>query len=299
MKIKNFFGKIFRGIKDHSADIKMGVGTGGVAVGTGLLCWGAVKSVDIVREYKEEKQKLVNQDADRKEIAKLTVKTVGKVALRCAPGAVVEIGGLGTMWNGYSDMKGAFIGVGVAYSGLQDFVDRYRQNVRDEYGEEADEKMASGYRTEEITIKTADGEKKERVRVYPNDPKSMPSPYARYFCYGEADGADRSLTYNVNFLKIQQDAANTAFRANRKFMLNDLYDMLGIKRSVAGNHVGWIYDKSAPEGDNHIDLRISLVYRDKIGIDGQPDGIEQVYMINPNVDGMVEEKMLRLGLMDP
>ena len=93
---------------------------------------------------------------------------------------------------------------------------------------------------------------------------------------------------------MQEKAANLYFRAHRKMMLNEVYEMLGIKKSVAGNHVGWIYDKNTPEGDNYIDFRIQEVYRERE--DG--DGWEKVYMIDPNVDGMVEEKMVRLGLMD-
>jgi hypothetical protein len=78
-------------------------------------------------------------------------------------------------------------------------------------------------------------------------------------------------------------------------MLNEVYELFGIKPSIAGNRVGWVYDPANPSGDNQIKLRIQRVYREKDDGSGE---WEQVIMINPNVDGMVEEKMVKLGLID-
>lgn len=292
---KIFFGGLWRKVKDHRNDILMSVGTAGVLGGTGLLMKETLKAPGILEEYREAKAELEEEEAEIREIRKLQAKTAGKMALNFLPGALMEGAGLGSMWGGYSGMKAAFIGVGAAYSGLQEFVDKYREGVREKYGEEADEELAYRFRTEEVVTEDEDGNPKtETVRIYPHDVHRMPSQYARYFCYGEADGAEKSNTYNEHFLKIQMDIANRYFRAQKKMMLNEVYEMLGIKKSVAGNHVGWIYDKNAPEGDNYIDFRIQEVYRERE--DG--DGWEKVFLIDPNVDGMVEEKMVRLGLMD-
>jgi hypothetical protein len=282
------------GIKDHSSDLKMGIGTGGVIGGTVFLCKETVKAKAIMDEYREAKDGLKD-----KELRNLKLRTAGKIVVNYLPGAILEGAGLASMWSGYSDVKAAFVGIGIAYSGLQEFVDKYREGVRETYGEEADEKLAYQFRTEEVVVQDENGEEHtETVRIYPHDASKMPSQYARYFCYGEADGAERSHEYNGKFLGLQQDLMNGYFRAHKKFMLNDCYDMLGIKRSKAGNHVGWVYDPNAPVGDNDIDLRIREVYREKFDSAGNPDGWERVWMIDPNVDGMVEDKMVRLGLMD-
>ena len=296
--------KLFTGVvdwgKNHVSDLKMGIGTTGVVGGTVVLCRGAVKASAIMAEYREAKQELIDDEAEKKDFRKLKAQTVGKVALKLLPGAVLEASGLGLMWDGYSDTKAALVGIGAAYTGLQEFVEKYRQGVREKYGEEADQELAYQFRTEEIVVKKEDGtEETETVKIYPNDYRKMPSPYARYFCYGEAEGAEHSYAYNKRFLELQESLANDYFNAHRRFMLNDLWDMLGFKRSMAGNHVGWIYDPDAPEGDNRIDLRIQEVYREKFDVDGNSDGWERALMIDPNVDGMVEEKMLRMGLIDP
>lgn len=293
--MKNLWSGMWRKIKDHRNDILMSAGTAGVLGGTALLMKETLKAPEILEEYRDARAELEEEEAEIKEIRKLQAKTAGKMALNFLPGAVMEGAGLGSMWGGYSGMKAAFIGVGAAYSGLQEFVDKYREGVREKYGEEADEELAYQFKTDEVVTEDEDGNQKtETVRIYPHEACRMPSRYARYFCYGEADGAEKSATYNKHFLEIQMDVANRYFRAQKKMMLNEVYEMLGIKKSVAGNHVGWIFDKNAPEGDNYIDFRIQEVYRERE--DG--DGWEKVFLIDPNVDGMVEEKMVRLGLMD-
>ena len=299
LDFKKLFTKVMSGIKDHSSDLKMGIGTGGVIGGTVVLCKETVKAKAIMDEYREAKEELVNDNAEDSDIRRLKLKTAGKIAVNYLPGAVLEGAGLASMWSGYSDVKTAFVGIGMAYSGLQEFVDKYREGVRETYGEEADEKLAYQFRTEEVVVTDENGEEHtETIRIYPRDASKMPSPYARYFCYGEADGAEHSHVYNKRFLDLQENLMNSCFWAHKRFMLNDAYDMLGIKRSKAGNHVGWVFDPDAPEGDNVIDLRIREVCREKFDECGNPDGWEKVWMIDPNVDGMVEDKMIRLGLMD-
>lgn len=298
LDIKKFFTGVIDWGKQHKSDLKMWTGTIGVAGGTGLLCKETVKVSEMLKEYREAKQELIKDEAEAKDIRKLKAQTAGKVALTVLPGVVVEGSGLGLMWSGYSDVKAAFIGVGIAYGELQGFINDYRQGVKDKYGEEVDEELAYHFRTEEVVINENGEERVETIRIYPHDRSHMPSPYARYFVYGEAEGAERSFEYNERFLELQQDVARRFFRAHKKFMLNDLYDMLGFKRSKAGNHVGWIYDPNDPEGDNQIDFRIQVVYREKLDELGNSNGWEKVLMIDPNVDGMVEDKMVRMGLID-
>lgn len=300
MNIKSIVSNLISKVKDNASDLKMGIGTAGVLGGTVLLCKETVTACDIVREYREEKKKLLDEGAEKGDIRKLTAKTVGKVALRMAPGAAVEIGGLGLMWNGYSNTKAALVSVSLAYGELQEFTNKYRQHVRDEYGEEVDERFAYEFREEEVVVTDEDGNQRtETVKIYPSDYRKMPSIYARYFCYGDAEGAERSFEYNSHFLHAQQELANRYLRAHKKMMLNEVYALLGIKDSKAGYNVGWIYDEKNPEGDNKIDLRIREVYREIIDpITGQPSGYERVHMIDPNVDGAVVDKLVQRGLIE-
>ena len=300
MNIKTFISNLIGKAKDNASDLKMAIGTAGVIGGTVLLCKETIAACDIVREYREAKKKLLDDGAEKSEIRKLKAKTVGKVALTVAPGAGAEIGGLTLMWNGYSNTKATLVGVTMAYGKLQDFTNKYRQHVRDEYGEEVDERFAYEFREEEVVVTDEDGtQRTETVKIYPNDYRKMPSIYARYFCYGEAEGAEKSFEYNDHFLHTQERLANVYLKAHKKMMLNELYAMLGIKDSEAGYKVGWIYDEKNPEGDNMIKLRIREVYREVLDpITGDVTGWERVHMIDPNVDGLVLDKMLKRGLIE-
>ena len=307
--MKMILNSIKNMLHDHESDILMGAGTAGVLGGTAMMCKATTKLPKIISEYKTEKQRVIDNLALEPDeempkeakvyLRKLKLKTCGKVAVAYGPGAVVEVGSLVGMWKGYGKVKTTCIGLSTAYMGLKAGFDKYRSNVKETYGEEADKKMLYGYREQEVVHTEEDGTTtSETIHVYPQNSADMPSPYARYFCYGEADAAEKSYDYNLDFVRQAQIVAQNMLNCNRKLMLNDVYEMLGIKHSVAGNHVGWINHKGIVSGDGRVDLRIQTVYREVIGPDGQPAGWERVIMIDPNVDGAIEEKCVSVGLLD-
>lgn len=299
----------YRKFGQRLPDALMGLGTAGVVGGTMMACHATTKLPAIMDEYREQKKQLLEEagvapDEEipkevKKELRKIKAKTGGKIVLNYTPAAIVEGTSLAGMWQAYGTEKKALIGMSTAYMTIYNGFEKYRENVRKEYGEEVDDKMLHGWEEEEIVSVDEHGEQVvEKVKVYPHDCNDMPSQYARYFCYREADGAEPSFDYNLAFLDAQEKALNRMFKARKKVMLNDVYELLGIKHSVAGNHVGWIYDKDHPSGDNQIKFRIQIVYRRKLDDFGNPDGIEKVLMIDPNVDGEIEKKAVALGLMD-
>ena len=73
--------------------------------------------------------------------------------------------------------------------------------------------------------------------------------------------------------------------------LNEVYDLLGIQRTKAGNIVGWIYDPNNPEhaGDNCIDFGIYDLYnKDKRAF---VNGYEKSILLDFNVDGNIWKLM--------
>lgn len=287
-------------VKDKAPDILMGIGVVGVVGGTVMAFKAGMDIPAILEDYREKKAKILGETADdqvtaeqKKEIRSLKFHTGVAIGKKCAPAATVEVLSLTGMCTSHKMLKTINTELGAAYMGLYNGFAAYRQNVRNEYGEEADEKMLHGWREETVVEQDENGNSETKtIRIYPHN---MPSQYARYFCYGEASGAEKNIDYNERFAEIQETCANRYFRANRKMMLNEVYDLFGIKHSIAGNRVGWVYDPADPSGDNNINLRIQRVYREKDDGSGE---WEQVIMIDPNVDGMVEEKMVRLGLID-
>lgn len=81
------------------------------------------------------------------------------------------------------------------------------------------------------------------------------SPYARFF---DCDNPNwhNSIDYNLMWLKSVEHLASDRLAIHGFIFLNDVYDMLGMPRSKAGQLVGWIYDEKNPIGDNYVDFGI-------------------------------------------
>ena len=97
------------------------------------------------------------------------------------------------------------------------------------------------------------------------------------------------------FLKAQQELANHILRAHGFLFLNEVYDMLGIDKSLAGQVVGWVYDTSQDDhGDNYVDFGIQEVYRK---LSDAPGDYEKVFLLDFNVDGSILEHAQEQGLI--
>lgn len=295
ISLRKGLSKLYSKTGGKSTDVMMWVGTGFVLGGTVLACKKTIELPGIIAEYKTEKSRLEAAPHEDKEIRELKWKTAGKVAKLYAVPALMEGVGLVDMHCANQTLKIVNTELTGTVAVLSTAIEKIRAGIREEGGEELEDKiMHGGYEEKEVVKVDESGEEHvETVKVYKRN--GMPSPYARWFCYGEADGAEESPEYNRQFLRNQQNLLPGYLRANRKVMLNDVYRMLGIRESVAGNRVGWIYDPKDPQGDNRIDLRIQEVYREKEGCPGE---WETVFLIDPNVDGEVEAKAVRMGLMD-
>lgn len=300
--LRQFASDVYRKTRGKAPDIMMWVGGGLIVAGTVMACHASTKLPEVMDDYHEEKKAAEDAGNDpvetKKEIRSVRVRTAGRILRLYAPAAAVETTGLINVFGANWMTKVINTELGATCAMLTQSIKNIRENVRNEYGEEGEEKIFhGGYEDKEVVKVDEDGtEHVETVRVYKNG--GMPSIYARWFVYGEATGAEENDDYNRHFLDVQQKLfGNPGYlRAHRVVYLNDIYKEIGVRRSVAGNHAGWIYDPDKPEGDNRIDLRIQEVYREKEGCPGE---WEVAFLIDPNVDGDVDRKAVELGLIDP
>jgi hypothetical protein len=113
-------------------------------------------------------------------------------------------------------------------------------------------------------------------------PPGTPSQYARFFDE-LADCWERNPEYNIAFLRCQQNYANDKLNARGHVFLNEVYDMLGVERTSAGNVVGWLRD--GPNSDGYIDFGIWDANNAK-AIDFV-NGREGAILLDFNVDGPI------------
>ena len=131
-------------------------------------------------------------------------------------------------------------------------------------------------------VKVSTEQKDEtEVKTEKIDIQDEPSIYTRFFddsCIGWTENNH----YNVVFLKDMQRCANDLLRARGHLLLNDVYDMLGMRRSKAGMVVGWVYNEKNPIGDNYVDFGLINAENFEFII-----GHGSKILLNFNVDGNI------------
>lgn len=137
----------------------------------------------------------------------------------------------------------------------------------------------------EITIKIDDVEmeRKDRLESTPNS--AHKSAYARFF--DESCPAwTKNSEYNLTYLKQQQVYANDLLKIRGYMFLNEVYDMLGMPRTKAGQVVGWIYDAENSTGDNYIEFDIYSECNKRF-----VNGHDRIALLDFNVDGIILDKI--------
>ena len=139
---------------------------------------------------------------------------------------------------------------------------------------------------EEVSVNEDGTESVVKKTVDVVDPSTI-SEYARFFDDG-CTGWTKDPEYNLMFLRDQQRYANDLLQSKGHLFLNEVYDMLGIPRTKAGQVVGWFYDEKHPVGDNFVDFGIYDTNRGTANRDFV-NGYERTILLDFNVDGPILE----------
>lgn len=175
-----------------------------------------------------------------------------------------------------------------AYTAVDSSFKDYRKNVIDRFGETMDRELKYNIKTKEVeeTVVQEDGTEtvvKKAIEVTEKDPYAQ-SEYARCFCEG-CTGWTKDPEANLTFLRLQEKWANQRLQEVGHLFLNEVYDMLGLPRSSAGQSVGWIYDKNKTTGDGYVDFGIYNIHipanREFV------NGWERSIWLDFNVDGPI------------
>ena len=93
---------------------------------------------------------------------------------------------------------------------------------------------------------------------------------------------EKDSEYNLMFLRRQQDYANEVLKCKGYLFLNDVYAMLGIPKTKAGQVVGWKWNS---DGDNYVDFGIYDVTDERKR--AFVNGYERNILLDFNVDGNI------------
>ena len=284
-------------VKKHSPEILMVAGIAGTVVGTVLACKATTKVSEIIEEKNknvedvhtclEEKPNEYTEEDSKKDLTIIYAQTGVKLFKLYAPAIGVMALSFASIITGHKVLKKRNIAIAAAYAAIDKGFKQYRKNVIKEFGEGVDQQMRFGLKSKEIKKKDKDGKTVKETEYY-IDPERNPldniSEYARFFDAASSNFA-KDPEYNMMFLRRQQDYANEMLKSRGHLFLNEVYDLLDIPRSKAGQVVGWVYDKNGnTKGDNYVDFGL---YRNDQGTRRFVNGLEYNILLDFNVDGVI------------
>ena len=300
--MKEKFVSVYNGVKGqvqkHSPEILMGVGVVGVVTSTVMACKATMKLNDILEESKETRDKIKEVEnnpkyedkyspADaKKDLAINYVQTGMKVAKLYAPAVLLGGASLGCLLASNDILRKRNAALSAAYMTVDKSFKEYRNRVTERFGEEVEKEIRYGIKAEQIetTVVDEDGNETTVTETIKTMDPNLYSDYARFF-----DAASpywqNDPEYNLMFLKAQQQYANDLLRAKGRLFLNDVYDMLGIEKTKAGQVVGWVYDRENPNGDNFVDFGIYDMSKERVR--AFVNGYETNILLDFNVDGNI------------
>ena len=298
--IKLTLNKIkFNTIK-HSPEILMYTGIVGVVGACTLACKSTLKVTSIIDKTREtidtiHKVKEENENNDqyteedvKKDLSIVYSSTALDIVKLYTPSLILGGVSMACMIQSHNILRKRNVALASALTIASESFTKYRKSVIDRFGERVDYELKHGIKSEKITVVDENGKnKKETVDVIDGDIDEY-SEYSRFYDDG-CTGWSKDPEYNLMFLKAQQQYANDKLIAQGSLFLNDVYDMLGIPRSKAGQIVGWRYDPENPIGDNYVDFGIYDVH--KSNARDFVNGYEQTILLDFNVDGNVWETM--------
>ena len=286
-------------IKKASPEIMVVAGVVGVVTSTVMACKATTKVNDILEETRKQvddvhnvldsdviTEEEYNNDDAKKDLAIIYAQAGVKLIKLYAPSVIVGALSITGILASHKILKKRNVALTAAYATIDRSFKEYRGRVVERFGKELDRELRYNIKAQEIEEKTVDKDGNETVEkktVSVVDP-NMYSDYARIFDNGSM-GWTKDPEYNLMFLKLQQNQANDRLRAQGYLFLNDVYDMLGIPRTKAGQIVGWIYDEDNPVGDNFVDFGIYDIYNEKAC--DFVNGRERSIVLDFNVDGNI------------
>ncbi|ADD80960.1 gp069 [Rhodococcus phage ReqiPepy6] len=267
-------------LQKNSPTLLFGAGVVGV-VGTVVLASRATLKVsDIVDEASTTLEKINNIEEENytpehavKDKAVVYTKTAIDVSKLYAPALILGVVSVSCLAGSHNILTRRNAALGAAYAGMEKAFKEYRGRVIDEIGVEKEARIYQP--VEEVEAINSEG-KKTKVAV----PTGVGgSPYKKIFDNSNKNW-NQQTEFNVLFIQAQQNYANDLLHANGYLFLNDVYDMLGIARTKAGQIVGWISDG---KGDNFVDFGLFTTHEGMRFTTGEQSAV----WLDFNVDGNI------------
>lgn len=289
--------------RKHSPEILIVTGVVGVVTSTVMACKATTKLSEILDESKDQLDAIheapnrtdlseeYTQEDMKKDLMIVYTQTGIKLVKLYAPAVVLGALSLTAIIGSHKILTKRNAALTAAYATLDKGFKNYRAGVVERFGEECDKELKYGIKAKEFEKKEIDPKTgKEKVTKETAKVSELDgySEYARFF--------DESSRYwqknseqNLMFLRSTQAMANDLLKRDGVLFLNQVYDLLDIPKTKAGQLIGWVYDLDNPDCNNCVDFGIYELNREKNR--DFVNGYERSILLDFNVDGNVWEGM--------
>ena len=296
--------------KVHSPEILIVTGVIGIVGSAIWACVNTTKVGDVLDEAKEkiddihaeaeeaaEKEETESAQPDEKKLVKVYAETGLAFVKLYGPPVVMGAFSLACILASNNILRQRNAALGAAYATTLAGFNEYRERVTKRFGEDVDKELRYGTKDDKMETVETDPEtgktkkvKKDITRLENDDDGD---PFVRYFGKYTKDMQgnvvenpqwEENADYRMMHLRATERYANDLLVARTYVSLNDVYDMLSIPRTQAGQMIGWVYSKDNEKGDNFISFGLTdeIVYDE----DGNPGT-----MLEFNADGVVWDKL--------
>ena len=303
--VTNAASKVGFQLRKHSPELFLAGGIVCGIAGAVFACKATVKAQGVLEDTKEKVEVIhkateegkttsgetYSEEDSKKDLAIVYAQTGVEMVKLYAPAIGFAALSIGSVLMSHNVLRKRNIALAAAYTAIDKGFKEYRGRVVDRFGEAVDRELRYNLKAKKISETVVDPEtgkeKKEKTTVEVVDENSIDgySVYARFFddgCRGWEDDAE----YNLTFLRTQESWANDKLRSVGHLFLNEVYDMLGIPRTKAGQVVGWVYDKDKDvDGDGYVSFGIYNIRR-QVNRDFV-NGYEKAILLDFNVDGVI------------
>ena len=311
-ELMNKFGRTFHRaglkVRKHSPEILLGVGIVSGVAATVFACKATTKlstvlensknNIDQIKTYVAENgysEEYSEQDY-KKDLTIVYTKSAVDLIKLYGPSVLLGAASIGCILSSHNIVRKRNVALAAAYASVDSSFKDYRKNVIDRFGKELDKELKFNIKSEEKeeTVTNEDGTETVVKNHVTTAVVDGVSDYARFFAEGQA-GWEKDSEHNLYFLKCQERIANEKLQERGHVFLNEVYDLIDVPRTQAGQVMGWVYDPENPDSDNYIDFGIYAMdnERKRAFVNGHECNI----LLDFNVEGNVWDLMrIRDGL---
>lgn len=298
--------------KKYSPEILVIGGIVGVVTSAVMACKATTKAESILEECRDQvktihevsndpnmSSKYTNDDR-KKDLTFVYTQTAFKFVKLYTPSVSLGALSITSILASNNILRKRNVALSAAYATIDKSFREYRNRVIEKFGKDIDREMKYGIKAKKIEKTVVDEEtgkeKKVKENAFVVNPSDI-SGYARFFEKYTKDDFGNTIVnsnwqnnneYNLLFIKSQERFANDLLKSRKRLFLNDVYEMLGLPRTKAGQVVGWIYDPENPNVDSYVDFGL---YSDNLSYSDYVNGYDNAILLDFNVDGNIWDLM--------